>query len=116
MRCGNTIYKSADLGAAALNTIFVPGMGFISFLCNGVQIQGIQPAAAAFFINTTTPGTRSRIYFHLVTEDPAILIISFALAAELDAGVKILVQLVFHFKNKITIILFCGQEGIWFCD
>src|ERR1044072_1158908 len=109
---GYPVYPCTDLRSSAFYPVFVPLRLFEGVLSARVQFHRVLPAAAPFFVYTSAPAPVRRVYFHLVAKHTAVLVISPALAPELNAGIERFIQLKFQLQYKIAIIFFSCQEGV----
>ena len=108
----NSVYPSADRVTDCFDTSFIPCVVLKSGLCRRVQRQGIEPAPACFVIDTARPSTLGRIDFKLIPVYASFAILFLAFAAELYAGIQVVVYLEFKFEDKVAVVPGGCQESI----
>src|SRR5687767_5906077 len=114
MSSRDTVNPDPEHRTDTFNARVIPYPLLICFFPGRVIFQRIQPTSSSFVINAPGPRTLGRVNLHLITVHPSLVVIRLTLASELNARVHLSIESEIKFKDKITIMLFCHQERIWF--
>jgi hypothetical protein len=109
---GDAVEEGAEAAADGFDAHEVPVAGFEGEAGAVVVGEVVQPAAAAFIINAGGPAAVAGIDLALVAVDLAVFVVGEALAAELDAGVEVGIDLEFELEDEVAVVFVGEEEGV----
>ncbi len=107
------VEEGAYVVAGADDAAGVPLVGAVEWLGFGVELDGVEPAAAGFVEDAAAPAAGGGFHFELVAVDAPVLDVGVADAAELDAAVDAFVEGVLEFEDEVLVLAVGGEEGVW---